>query len=488
MQVSVESGEGLKRKLKVQVPSERVDEQVEKKLREMRGQVRLQGFRPGKVPMKVVQKRYGAQVRVEVLDEVVRQTYSEALQQESLRPAGTPEIQPVNIEAGQDLEYEASFEVIPEVEVKGIEKIAVTRPAVDITDADVDRILERLRKQHAEFSSVKRAAKDGDRVTIDFNGKIDGEDFAGNSGEDVPVPLGEGQMPEEFEKALIGMKAGEEKAVSYTFPEGFPDESIAGKTAEFAVSMKTVESPKLPKADDAFAEKLSIEGGIEGLRGKITESLEREREQAIRGRVKNQVMDALLEQNQLALPQTLVDSEIAQLREQAKEQMQRSGAAEGAEPELPADQFEQEAQRRVKLGLIVNEIVRSNEIQLDPERMQQALQRVASGYEQPEQIMQYYLQNQELMQSLQLQVMEDQVVDWVVERAKVTDKPMSLDALTSGVEDDDSEKAKPKAKPRAKSSSKSTTKSSSKTPAKAGAKTTAKRKTATQSKAKSGEE
>ncbi len=474
MQVSVESGEGLKRKLKVQVPSERVDEQVDKKLREMRGQVRLQGFRPGKVPMKVVQKRYGAQVRVEVLDEVVRQTYSEALQQESLRPAGTPEIQPVNIEAGQDLEYEADFEVIPDVEVKGVEAIAVTRPAVDITDADVDRILERLRKQHAEFSVVKRAAKDGDRVTIDFNGKVDGEDFAGNSGEDVPVPLGEGQMPEEFEQALIGMKAGDEKAVTYTFPEGFPDEAIAGKTAEFTVSMKSVESPKLPKADDAFAEKLSIEGGIEGLRGKITESLEREREQAARGRVKNQVMEALLAQNQVELPQTLVDSEIGQLREQAKEQMRRSGAGEGEEPELPADQFEQEAKRRVQLGLIVNEIVRANEIQLDPERMQQALQRVASGYEQPEQIMQYYLQNQELMQSLQLQVMEDQVVDWVVERAKVTDKPMSLDALTSGVEDEEPAETKPKAK--AKAATKSTSKTASKT------------KTAAKSKAKSGEE
>jgi len=495
MQVSVESGEGLKRKLKVQVPSERVDEQVEKKLREMRGQVRLQGFRPGKVPMKVVQKRYGQQVRVEVLDEVVRQTYAEALQQESLRPAGTPEIQPVNMEAGQDLEYEADFEVIPEVEVKGVETIAITRPAVDITDADVDRILERLRKQHAEFTAVKRAAKEGDRVTIDFDGKIEGKDFAGNSGQDVPVPLGEGQMPEEFEQALIGMKAGDEKTVTYTFPEGFPDEEIAGKTAEFAVSMKAVESPKLPKADDAFAEKLSIDGGIEGLRSKITESLEREREQAVRGRVKNQVMDALVEANEVELPQTLIDSEIEQLRQQTREQMQRSGT--DPDPELPADQFENEARRRVKLGLIVNELVRANEIQLDPERMQQALQRVASGYEQPEQVMQYYVQNQELMQSLQLQVMEDQVVDWIAERAKVTDKPMSLDALTSGVEEADSSETKPKAKPRAKAASKTTAKSTTKTAAKTTAKkstaksttkTAAKSKTTTKSKAKSDEE
>ncbi|MDR9406105.1 MAG: trigger factor [Spiribacter sp.] len=440
MQVSVESGEGLKRKLTVQVPSERVDEQVDKKLREMRGQVRLQGFRPGKVPMKVVAKRYGPQVRGEVLDEVVRSSYAEALEQEALRPAGTPDIQPLAMEAGKDLEYEASFEVIPDIEVKGIDSIELTRPAVDIEAADVDRILERLRKQHAEYNSVKRAAKNGDQVTIDFKGQVDGNDFEGNEGEDVPIPLGEGQMPEPFEAQLVGMKAGDEKTVEYTFPEGFPDASIAGKTAEFAVTMKKVESPKLPKADDAFAEKLGIDGGIQALRDRINESLEREREQAVRTRVKNQVMDALISNNDIELPQALLDGEIDQLRQQTKERMRQAGAGDD-EPDLPADQFEQEASRRVALGLLVNEIVRANNIELEPERMQQALQRVASGYEQPEQIMQYYLQNQEMMQSLQLQVMEDQVVDWVMERAQVTDKPMSLDALTSGVEDEENAEA-----------------------------------------------
>ena len=440
MQVSVEAGEGLKRKLKVQVPSERVDEQVDKKLREMRGQVRLQGFRPGKVPMKVVAKRYGPQVRGEVLDEVVRQTYAEALEQESLRPAGSPQIEPVNLEEGSDIEYEAAFEVIPDIEVSGIENIELTRPAVDIEAADVDRILDRLRKQHAEYAEVDRAAAEGDQVTIDFDGKIDGEDFEGNSGEDVPVPLGEGQMPEPFEQQLVGMKAGETKTVTYTFPEGFPDPAIAGKEAAFEVTVKKVEAAELPEADEAFAEKLGIDGGIDGLRQRITESLERERDQATRTRVKNQVMDALVEHNDIELPQTLVDSEIDQLRQQARERMRQSGA-EGEEPELPADQFESEARRRVQLGLLVNEIVRANGIELEPERMQQALQRVASGYEQPEQVMQYYLQNQEMMQSLQLQVMEDQVVDWVAEQASVTDKPMSLDALTSGVEDEDNAKA-----------------------------------------------
>jgi len=222
MQVSVESGDGLERTLKVQVPSEQVDSKVDEKLREMRGQVRLQGFRPGKVPMKVVQKRYGPQVRSEVLDEVVRTTYSEALEQESLRPAGTPDIQPLTVEPGKDLEYEARFEVIPDIEVEGVESIELERPAVDIEAADVDRILERLRRQHAEYHPVERAADEGDRVSIDFDGKVDGEDFEGNQGEDVEITLGEGQMPAPFEEGLTGMQAGEQKTIRYTFPDGFP--------------------------------------------------------------------------------------------------------------------------------------------------------------------------------------------------------------------------------------------------------------------------
>jgi len=436
MQVSVETTEGLKRRMKVQVPSERVEREVESRLRDLRGRVRLDGFRPGKVPLKVVQKRYGPQVRGEVLDEVVRSTYAEALEQESLRPAGAPQIEPLQTEAGQDLEYQAEFEVMPSIEVQGVEDIAIERPAVDTGDADIDRILERLRKQHAEFTEVERPAADGDRVTIDFEGTVDGEPFDGNQGEDVPVPLGEGQMPEAFEAELVGLAAGDEKTVAYTFPDAFPDEKIAGREAQFAVKVKKVEAAELPPADDAFAERLGIEGGLEQLRERIRESLERERDQAVRARVKNQVMEGLLERNPIDLPQSLVDSEIEQLREQTRERMRQAGQDDDAE--LPAGRFEEEARRRVALGLLVNELVRANGIELDRGRVQEALQRVAAGYEQPEQIMQYYLQNQELMQSLQLQVMEDQVVDWVVERAQVTDKPMSLDALTGrGAEEED---------------------------------------------------
>jgi len=434
MQVSVETAEGLKRRLKVQVPSSRVEEAVQNRLRDMRGKVKLQGFRPGKVPFKVVEKRYGPQVRGEVLDEVVRSTYAEALEENALRPAGAPEIQPLNLEAGQDLEYEASFEIIPTIEIQGIESVELTRPAVDIGDEDIDRIMQRLLRQHADYSEVDRAAAEGDRITIDFEGKVDGEDFAGNSGEDVPVPLGEGQMPGPFEEQLIGLKSGDEKTLDYEFPEAFPDAQIAGKTAQFVVKVKQVEAPELPEADDAFAERLGMEGGIEAVRNRIAESLERERDQAVRARLKGQVMEALLEKHEIELPQTLVDQELEQLRQQSP-----SDSAD----DLPSDTFEKEARRRVTLGLVVNEIVRSNQIQLDGERLQQALRRVAAGYEQPEQVMQYYVQNPELMQTLQMQVMEDQVVDWVVEQAQVADQTMSLEALTSGANaEDDAEEQK----------------------------------------------
>ncbi len=436
MQVSVETTEGLGRRMKVQVPSERVDSEVDSRLRDLRGRVRLDGFRPGKVPMKVVQKRYGAQVRGEVLNEVVQSTYTEALDQEGLRPAGAPEIEPVQTEAGKDLEYQAEFEVLPGFEVKGIEEIAIERPAVDITDADVDSVLERLRKQQASYSTVERAAAEGDRVTIDFHGTVDGEEFEGNAGEDVPTEIGSGQMPAEFEQELVGVSAGDEKTIEYTFPERFPDAKVAGKAARFEVKVKQVEEPELPALDDEFAKGLGLENGLDELRERVSENLQRERDQAVRAQVKQQAMDGLLERNEIELPRVLIDREIDQLREQAKQRMQQYGA-EGEEPDLPASQFEDEARRRVSLGLLVNEIVRANEIELDRERLQQQLQEIAMSYGQPEQVIQAYTQNQQLMENLQVQVMEEQVVDWLAERAQVTDKPMSLDTLMGRASDDE---------------------------------------------------
>lgn len=423
MQVSVETTQGLQRRMTVQVPSERVDKEVDGRLRSLGNTVRLDGFRPGKVPFKVLQKRFGAQVRGEVLGEVLESSFGEALAQEKLRPAGAPEIDTTQTEAGKDLEYTATFEIMPEVEVKGVSEIKVERPQVEIADVDIDRVVENLRKQQAEFVETDRAAEEDDQVIVDFKGLIDGEPFAGNEGEDVPVRIGSGQMPVEFEEALKGVKAGENKTFDYTFPEQFPDADIATKTAQFEVTVKRVEAPQLPEVDADFAEKLGFSDGVDGMRQKIREILEGQRDQAVRGLLKPQVLNQLADANEFELPQVLVDTEIEELRGQTP--------GNDADDEKASGEIETEARRRVALGLLVNEIVRGNEIKIDQDRVRKTLEDMVSQYEQPQELIRYYLQNRELMQGIELSVLEDQVVDWLLEQAQVTDKPQSFEELMS---------------------------------------------------------
>lgn len=431
MQVSVETTQGLQRRMTVQVPAERVDKEVESRLRSLGGQVRLDGFRPGKVPFKVLRQRYGEQVRGEVLEEVLQQTYSEAVTQESLRPAGMPQIEPTQLDAGQDVLYVATFEIMPEIELQGLEAMELQQPAAEVTEADIDEVIENLRKQQAEFKPVERAAEEGDQVLVDFTGKIDGEDFAGNEGEDVAVVIGSGQMPPEFEDALKGVSVGDAKDIEYTFPAHFPDKDIAEKTAVFHTTVKSVLAPELPEVNDEFAEQLGIkEGGAEGLRKVVRENLERQRDQAVRARLKSQVMDKLLEANEVELPQVMLDGEVEHLRNQAKARMQQAGV-EG-EPDLPASSFEDEARRRVALGLLINEIIRQHEIKLDQGKLRQMLEEIASGYDDPQQVMRFYAQNRQLMEGIEVAVLEDQVVEWVVERAKVEKQETSFKSLMSG--------------------------------------------------------
>ncbi|MFP4147428.1 MAG: trigger factor [Halorhodospira sp.] len=428
MQVSVETTEGLGRRMKVQVPAERVEQEVDRRLKDLSGRVKMDGFRPGKVPLKVVRKQYGAQVRSEVLSEVVQQTYSEALEQESLRPAGSPHIEPRQTEAGQDLEYEATFDILPEVEVQGVEQIRVERPQVEITEEDVDNVLERLRKQHADYESVDRPAQREDRVTIDFHGTVDGEEFSGNRAEDAPLILGGDQLPEAFEQALQGAQAGQTLTVEYTFPEQLGDAELAGKTAVFQVAVKQVEAPRLPELDDGFAARLGmVEGGVERLREAVRSNLEHERDQAVRQRLKRQVLDQLADLNELELPKSLIDGEIQALREQS------GGDQEGALPESDRAAYEELARRRVKLGLLVNELVRSQEIQLDRERMMSQLREMAaSSGQDPSEALQQIAQDRQMMQGLEASVIEEQVVDWLLEQVQAEDKTLSFDELVNG--------------------------------------------------------
>lgn len=430
MQVSVETTQGLERRLKFQVPNERIDKEVKSRLTSLKSKVRLDGFRPGKVPYKVVEKRYGAEVREEVVTELLRAAYVEALEQKELRPAGAPDIQPLATEQGEDLEYTATFEVLPEIEVAGLDELEVERPAVEVTDADLDKVIEQLRRQKVDYTKVERRSAEGDRVIIDFWGEIDNGGFKGDRGKDVAVRIGSGQMPAEFEQALKGLQAGDVKDIEYSFPESVPDRQLAGKTATFHVTVTHVEEPQLPALDDEFAKRLGIEeGGLEQVRAQVRESLEMERDRAVHTRLKQQVLDKLLASNEaLELPQSLVDAELKVLRERALHRMQQLGHEEQA-ADISESDLEQGARRRVTLYLLIKEIVRNNDLRLDEKRLQEALHELASNHERPQEVLQYYMEHRQAMEKVELAVIEDQTVDWILERAKINDQAMSFDEL-----------------------------------------------------------
>ncbi|HET8700338.1 MAG TPA: trigger factor [Nitrococcus sp.] len=431
MQVSVETIQGLERRLKFQVSNERIDKEVKSRLTSLKSKVRLDGFRPGKVPYKVVEKRYGAEVRDEVVTELLRAAYVEAIEQQGLRPAGAPDIQPVPTEKGEDLEYTATVEVLPEIEIKGLDELELERPAVEIADADIDKVIEQLRQQKVDYVEVGRPSAEDDRIVIDFTGSVDGGGFRGHTGKDVGVRIGSGQMPREFEQALKGLHAGDIKNIDYTFPERFPDQRIAGKTAVFEVTVKRVEEPQLPALDDEFAKRLGIEeGGLAEVRKQVRESLEYERDRAVRTQLKQQLLNKLLASNDaLELPRSLVDAELKVLRGRALRQASQAGGDKQEEPDVPDSAFEPGARRRVTLHLLINEIVRSNNLQLDEKRMQDALTELASSHERPQELLQYYAEHRQMMETLELAVIEDQAVDWLLERAKMVDQAMSFDAL-----------------------------------------------------------
>jgi trigger factor len=426
MQVSVETVSNLQRRMTVQVPAERIEKEVDRRLKSLSKRVRIDGFRPGKVPLKVVQQRYGAGVFQEVVGEVVQSTYEEAIAQEKLQPAGGPSIEPKVMEPGKTLEYVATFEVFPEVTLADLGQVSVERPRVEIAEADVDKVIESLRRQRKVFVAVDRPAQEGDQVIVDFEGTLDGEPFEGGKAEATPVELGAGQMLEAFETQLAGLRPGEEKTLDVPFPEGYPAEHLAGKTAQFAVKVREVREPTLPGVDEAFAESFGIkEGGVEKLREEVRANMTREVEQAVRNRVKGQVMDALYKAHELELPEALIKDEIERLRKQAAA---RFGAqAEGIN--LPDELFAEEARRRVALGLIIRELVRSKDLKVDPEKIQAELERTAAGYEDPRQVINYYRTNPQAMSGLEAMVLEDEVVDWVMSQGTVTERPMSFDEL-----------------------------------------------------------
>ncbi len=429
MQVSVESGEGLTRTLKVTLPAEKVDEVVNAKLQEVARTVRLDGFRPGKVPVRVVRQRFGAQIRQEAYGELIQSSFQEAAVQENLRPVGEPSIDLQETEGG--LTYTATFEVMPEVELKDFSVFQLERPVAEVTDADVDEMIEKLRKQRTEWEEVERPAQEGDQVTIDFTGYIDGEAFEGGSAEDVPLVLGSGTMIPGFEEGLIGAAPGETRTLELKFPDDYRVEKLAGKDARFEVTVKKVAEPKLPEVDEDFIRSLGVEEGTEeALRKEVRENMERELRQKLRSRTKDGVMEALLAEYDIQVPAAMVDQEARALKEQAQQEMAQAGQASAID--LPLDLFRDQAERRVKLGLVIGEIIRSQNIEVDQQRVDEMIADQAATFEEPQEVIDWYAANPQARRTVENAVLEDQAVDWILEQAQVTDKPMTFAELVEG--------------------------------------------------------
>ncbi len=426
MQVSVEATGGLDRRMTVQLPPERIDSEVEKRLRALIKKVRIDGFRPGKVPLKVVQQRYGAGVYQEVLSEVLQQSYREAIDQEGLLPAGGPQIEPKLMEPGKPVEYVASFQVFPDVEVAELSDIEIERPVATVGAADIDQVIESLRTQQRSWGEVQRPAAEGDQVTLDFLGSIDGEPFEGGKAEGVAVEIGAGRLLPDFESQLVGLEPGAETTIDVTFPDDYPAEPLKGRTVQFALKVHKVEEPRLPEVDAEFARTFGIaDGDVDKLREEVQANMGRELAQNIKGRIKKQVMDALVEKHPFDLPQSLVKGEIDRLR---TEMETRLGGAEKTQP-LPDNLFEEEARRRVRLGLVVRAIIDREKIEVDTERLNAELDTLAQTYDEPEEVKRYYRSQPQALANLESMVLEDQVVDWVLVQARLTDQESSFQAL-----------------------------------------------------------
>ena len=432
MQVSIENLEGLERRMTVQIPGDEVDSAVEKKLRDLSKTVRVDGFRPGKVPMKVVQQKFGGHVRQEVIGSVIESSYQEALIQENVRPAGMPSIDSISSEEKQDMSYTATFEVYPEVEKLEFASIEVEKPEVEVTDADFDKMLETLRKQRKTWQEVDAAASTGFQVMVDFEGKIDGEAFEGGSGKDMPVEIGAGQMLEEFEKGLEGIKAGEERTIELTFPEDYHGKDVAGKQAEFVLRATRVSEPVLPEIDAEFVAGFGVkDGDLDKFRSDVRANMEKECNDRLKQLLKNRVMEGLLEHNEIIAPSALVAEEIKNLRTQAAGRMGRDPETVD-EASFPDELFQAEATRRVQLGLLISEVIRMEKIEVDQALVDSTIEEMAIAYEEPEQVRAYYRQNQQARSSVEGMVLEDQVVNHILERAKVTEKKGTFDELMQG--------------------------------------------------------
>lgn len=430
LEISLETGQGLERKLQVRIPAARIELEVEARLRSVGRSANIKGYRPGKVPEKVIRQRFGDQVRREVLSDVVQSSYNEAVNREQLRPAGEAQIDaaPNAGAIGEDFSYTASFEVFPEFTLKGLDSVVATRPEPAFDDADVDFISENLRRQRGHFHATDRAARNGDRVTVDFQGRLNGAPMDGGTGEKVTIVLGAGRMIEDFEKQLVGVKGGDNLEIKVRFPADYPNGSLAGQTAEFSVQVGEVAEEHLPELDEEFIRSFGVASGskddfVQDIRKNMTDEF------AARARadVKRQLLEQLLQANPVEIPVILVEQEATSLQSDA---MRNLGISDPAQ--APAlESFRQTAERRVRLGLLIGALIREQELVVDRDMVRERIEQLSRGYEKPDEIRKLYYQTAQLLTQVENSVLEEQVVDWLAARAAITPKPTTFRALVA---------------------------------------------------------
>ncbi|MCH7342109.1 trigger factor [Pelomonas sp. CA6] len=432
MAVTVETLEKLERRITLTLAAADINSEVETRLKKLARTVKADGFRPGKVPMSFVAQRYGASVQYEVVNDKLGEAFAAAANEAQLRVAGMPRIAQKDGASDAELAFDATFEVYPEVKIGDLAEAEVERVNAEVTEEAIDKTVEILRKQRRSFAqrAAADAAADGDRVTIDFEGKIDGEPFAGGKAEGFQFLLGEGQMLEAFEKAVRGMKAGESKTFPLAFPEDYHGKDVAGKEADFLVTVKKIEAQHLPEVNEAFAKSLGIkEGTVEGLRADIKKNLEREVKFRVLARNKAAAMDALLTKAELDLPKALIEGETERLVEGAREDLKKRGIKDADKAPIPAELFTPQAERRVRLGLVVAELVRANNLQAKPEQLQAHIEEISQSYEKPAEVVRWYLSDRQRMAEVEAIVIENNVTEFVLGKAKLSDKLLPFDEL-----------------------------------------------------------
>ena len=412
MMVTVESTGKLERRMRVELPAERVEKEVETRLKSVGKTAKIKGFRPGKIPAKVVRQHYGSKVRQEVLSELMGQSYRDAVAQENLNPAAYPKIEPEISDKADGFAFIATFEVLPEFTLQGLDKIEVTRPEIEISEQDCDDMIENLRKQKATWKSVERKASEGDRVVVDFEGQLKGEPIEGGTGKEVPVVLGQGQMLPDFEKGLLGVKNDDVTSFKVKFPKDYHVEELANKAVEFTVKVHRIDEEELPPLDDSLAELYEVnEGGLKKLREDVVENMEREWDQKVRSDVRDQAMAGLLDANPIEVPNSLVHQEAHSMQRDAMRQL----GIEDHDQAPPLDDYTEGAEKRVRLSLLIQQLVADNKIELDAGRMRERVEQICAGYENSEEMVANYLNNPQVMSRIEPMVMEEQAVEWIIE-------------------------------------------------------------------------